>query len=122
MDEAKKAAWDEGRLERVHLKLYDNELKEWMDGHNGRREEYRLLTGLVNGELELKDDDLEFRGRHYDVREAKRLLKKVDKELEEDRQYLRGDRPAGLPRLLPDGDRRPTTSCARSSSSATTST
>ena len=31
-DEAKKAAWDEGRLERVHLKLYDNELKEWMDG------------------------------------------------------------------------------------------
>jgi Zn-dependent protease with chaperone function len=97
VDEAKKAAWDEGRLERVHLKLYDNELKEWMGGYNGRREEYRLLSGLVNGELELKEDDLEFRGRHYDVREAKRLLKKVDKELEEDRQYLEGvDRRAFL--------------------------
>ncbi len=95
--EAKKAAWDEGRLERVHLKLYDNELKEWMDGHNNRREEYRLLNGLVSGELELKDDELEFRGRHYDVREAKRLLKKVDKELEEDRQYFEGiDRRAFL--------------------------
>jgi Zn-dependent protease with chaperone function len=90
VDEAKRAAWDEGRLERVHLKLYDNELKEWMDGHNNRREEYRLLTGLVNGDLELKDDDLEFRGRHYDVREAKRLLKKVDRELEEDRRFFEG--------------------------------
>jgi Zn-dependent protease with chaperone function len=97
VDEAKKAAWDEGRLERVHLKLYDNELKEWMDGHNNRSEEYRLLTGLVNGDLELKDDELEFRGRNYDVREAKRLLKKVDKELEEDRQYFEGiDRRAFL--------------------------
>jgi Zn-dependent protease with chaperone function len=97
VDEAKKAAWDEGRLERVHLKLYDNELKEWMEGHNGRREEYRLLNGLINGELELKDDDLEFRGRNYDVREAKRLLKKVDKELEEDRQFFEGiDRRAFL--------------------------
>ncbi len=95
--EAKKAAWDEGRLERVHIKLYDNELKEWMEGHRDRREEYRLLTGLVNGELELKDDDLEFRGRHYDKREAKRLLKKVDKELEEDRQFFEGiDRRAFL--------------------------
>ena len=53
-------------------------------------EEYRLLSGLVSGELELKDDELEFRGRHYDIREAKRLLKKVDKELEEDRQYFEG--------------------------------
>jgi len=97
VDEAKKAAWDEGRLERVHLKLYDNELKEWMEGRNNRMEEYRLLSGLVNGELELKDDDLEFRGRHYDVQEAKRLLKKVDKELEEDRQYFEGiDRRAFL--------------------------
>ena len=42
---------------------------------------------MVNGELELKDDDLEFRGRH--LRRARRpsgCLKKVDKELEEDRQ------------------------------------
>src|SRR5262249_42331532 len=36
-------------------------------------------------------------GRHYDVREAKRLMKKVDKELEEDRQYFEGiDRRAFL--------------------------
>lgn len=97
VEEAKKAAWNEGRLERVHIKLYDSELREWMEGHNNRREEYRLLQGLVSGELELKDDDLEFRGRHYDVREAKRLLKKVDKELEEDRQYFEGiDRRAFL--------------------------
>src|SRR5205814_664803 len=38
-----------------------------------------------------------FRGRHYDVREAKRLMKKVDKELEEDRQFFEGlDRRAFL--------------------------
>jgi Zn-dependent protease with chaperone function len=97
VDEAKKAAWDEGRLDRVHVKLYDDELKQWMEGHKDRREEYRLLSGLVNGELELKDDDLEFRGRRYDVREAKRLMKKVDKELDEDRKYFEGiDRRAFL--------------------------
>jgi len=97
LDEAKKAAWDEGRLERVHLKLYDNELKEWMEGRKNRVEEYNLLSGLVSGELELKEDELEFRGRHYDIRESKRLLKKVDKEMEEDRQYFSGlDRRAFL--------------------------
>ncbi len=95
--EAKSAAWDEGRLERVHLKLYDNELKEWMEGRNSRMEEYNLLSGLVEGELELKQDELQFRGRHYDIREAKRLLKKVKKELDEDRQYFAGiDRRAFL--------------------------
>jgi Zn-dependent protease with chaperone function len=97
VEEAKKAAWDEGRLERVHLKLYDNELKEWMEGRNNRVEEYNLLSGLVSGELELKEEELEFRGRHYDIREAKRLLKKVDKEMEEDRQFFSGiDRRAFL--------------------------
>jgi Zn-dependent protease with chaperone function len=95
--EADSAGWNEGRLERVAAKLYDNELKEWMDGYTARREEYRLLTGLASGELELKGEDLEFRGRKYDVEEAKRLLKKVDKELEEDRQYFEGlDRRAFL--------------------------
>ena len=38
---SRRQPWDEGRLERVHVKLYDNELKEWMEGHNNRREEYR---------------------------------------------------------------------------------
>ncbi len=95
--EANKAGWNEGRLERVHVKLYDNELKEWMEGYNSRREERRLLSGLVTGDLELKGEDLEFRGRTYDVAEAKRLMKKVDKELEEDRQYLEAfDRRAFL--------------------------
>jgi Zn-dependent protease with chaperone function len=97
VDEAKRAAWDEGRLERVHLKLYDNELKEWMEGRKSRVEEYELLRGVVSGELELKNDELHFRGRYYDAREAKRLLKKVDKEMEEDRQYFEGiDRRAFL--------------------------
>jgi Zn-dependent protease with chaperone function len=97
VEEAKKANWDEGRLERVHLKLYDNELKEWMDSRKNRQEEMELLNGLIEGRLELKNDDLEFRGRNYDVREAKRLRKKVDKELEEDRQFLEAfDRRAFL--------------------------
>jgi hypothetical protein len=62
-----------------------------------RREEYNLLAGLASGELELKGDDLEFRGRKYEAKEAKRLLKKVDKELEEDREYLKSlDRRAFL--------------------------
>ena len=88
VEEAKKAGWDEGRLERVHHKLYDAELKDWMEGRKARLEEYQTLTGLIEGTLELKNDDLDFRGRTYDVRDAKRLRKKVDKELEEDRQYL----------------------------------
>ncbi len=86
--EADAARWDEGRLERVHRKLYDAELKTWVEGYRGRREEYRLLTGLTNGDLQLKGEDLDFRGRKYEAGEAKRLLKKVDKELEEDREYL----------------------------------
>jgi Zn-dependent protease with chaperone function len=90
VEEAKKAGWDEGRLERVHLKLYDSELKDWMEGRKNRVNESELLSGLVNGHLELKNDDLEFRGRRYDVQESKRLLKKVDRELEDDRQYLEG--------------------------------
>jgi Zn-dependent protease with chaperone function len=97
IEEAKKAGWNEGRLERVALKLYDAELKEWAEAHKGRREEYRLLAGLASGDLELKGDDLEFRGRKYEVEDAKRLMKKVDKELEEDRQYLEAlDRRAFL--------------------------
>jgi hypothetical protein len=97
VDEAKRAGWDEGRLERVHLKLYDNELKDWMEDRSNRCEEHRLLTGLLSGELELKDDELEFRGRQYDFREAKRLLRKVNKELDADKPYLEAiDRRAFL--------------------------
>jgi Zn-dependent protease with chaperone function len=97
VDEAVAARWNEGRLERVHLKLYDDELKQWMEGYKGRREEHRLLSGLASGELELKGQDLEFRGRKYDPHDAKRLLKKVDKELEEDREYFEAlDRRAFL--------------------------
>lgn len=95
--EAASAKWNEGRLERVALKLYDAELKAWMEGHSSRREEYRLLSGLASGQLELKGEDLEFRGRKYDPAEAKKLLKKVDRELEEDRQYFEAlDRRAFL--------------------------
>lgn len=77
--------WDAGRLERVHAKLYDDELKAWVKEHRQRLEEYQTLLGAHHGEG--KKGEVKFRGRRYDVDECKRLMKKVERELDADRDW-----------------------------------
>ncbi len=75
-------------LDQLHAQLYAEGLKARMEDYTRRQQEHYLLSGLKEGELTLKGKDFEFRGQRYLASDAKKLLKRVDKELEEDRQWL----------------------------------
>ena len=47
-----------------------------------------MLNAVANGWHRPKDDELEFRGDTYEPDDAKRLLKKVEKELDQDYQWI----------------------------------
>lgn len=86
--EARQASWSIAQLTQSHATLHDAEAKHRGQLHNKRLEERGFLNAVANGWHRPKNNELEFRGEIYDTDEAKRLLRKVDKELERDREWL----------------------------------
>lgn len=85
---SKTLPWSVPELIGAHQTLYNVEVKHRAQLHNSRLEEFGLLRAISNGWHEPKDGEFEFRGEIYDARDAKRLLKKVDRELEQDHKWL----------------------------------
>ncbi len=83
-----KHPWSITELAETHKTLYNAEVKHRAQLYYKRIEEFHLLNAVQNGWHRPKDDELEFRGEVYDLDDAKRLLKKVDKEIEKDNRWL----------------------------------
>jgi hypothetical protein len=87
--EGKALPWSTSELARIHGSLYDVEVKHRAKVHYARLEEYNVLHSIVQGWHRPKDDEISFRGDVYEVEEAKKLLKKVNKELTKDFDWLK---------------------------------
>jgi hypothetical protein len=83
-----KQPWSITELGNTHATLYNAEVKHRSQLYYKRIEELNFLTAVQNGWHKPKDGELEFRGEIYEPDDAKRLLKKVDKELEKDHKWL----------------------------------
>jgi Zn-dependent protease with chaperone function len=86
--EGSKQPWSITELGNTHATLYNAEVKHRSQLYYKRIEELNRLTAVQNGWHKPKDGELEFRGEIFEPEEAKRLLKKVDKELEQDHKWL----------------------------------
>jgi len=83
-----KQPWSITELSEAHATLYSAEVKHHAQLYYKRIDEINLLTAIINGWHHPKDDEIEFRGELHEIDAAKRLYKKVDKELEKDDQWL----------------------------------
>jgi hypothetical protein len=79
-----------GRLAAAQAALLGDDLKDRMEAFHRRQEEYNLLSGLVEGALEVKGKDFPFREGRYRATDARRLLGQVEKELDADNAWLAG--------------------------------
>lgn len=86
--EGSKQPWSITELGQTHSALFNAEVKHRSQMYYKRIEEFHLLNAVQNGWTRPKNDELEFRGEVYEPDDAKRLLKKVDKELEKDNRWL----------------------------------
>jgi Zn-dependent protease with chaperone function len=86
--EGSKEPWSITELNNTHATLYNAEVKHRSQLYYKRVEERNLMNAVANGWHKPKNDELEFRGETFDPSEAKRLFKKVDKELEKDASWL----------------------------------
>jgi Zn-dependent protease with chaperone function len=77
-----------GTLAQIHAGIYSAEVKHRAQLYNHRHEECDKLVAIANRWERPKNGEFEFRGEWYDVRDAKRLLKKLDKEYEKDEDWL----------------------------------
>lgn len=82
--------WPVPRLSAACARIYDGELKEWLEGHQKRQGEEAVLEGLKDGDLKLRQKSFPFRDQACTLKQVPELLKLVEAELEADRQYLRG--------------------------------
>jgi Zn-dependent protease with chaperone function len=88
--EGKKLARSTHELAHEHSSnLYNVEVKHRSQLHYGKLKEFNLLRAIVNGWHKARDDEIDFRGEIYDSNDARRLLKKVDKELKTDFEWLK---------------------------------
>jgi Zn-dependent protease with chaperone function len=87
--EAKLSPWPISRLMETHAGLYNIEVKHQAQLHNKRLEEFNMLVAISNGWHRPKNDEIDFRGKFYDMEEAKRLIKKVEKELKQDQEWFK---------------------------------
>jgi Zn-dependent protease with chaperone function len=83
-----KRPWSITELSEAHATLYSAEVKHHAQLYYRRIDEINLLTAIINGWHRPKDDEIEFHGEFHALDAAKRLYKKVDKELEKDDQWL----------------------------------
>ncbi|MBI2806446.1 MAG: M48 family metalloprotease [Planctomycetes bacterium] len=83
-----KQPWSITELGQTHATLYNAEVKHRSQLYYKRLEEFHFLNAVQNDWIRVKDDELEFRGEIYEPDDAKRLFKKVDKELKKDNRWI----------------------------------
>ena len=81
--------WSITELAEAHATLYNVEVKHRAQVYYKKIEEFNLLTAIKNGWHRPKNDEIDFRGELYELDDAKRLLKKVDKELIKEIDWLK---------------------------------
>ncbi len=72
----------------AHAELYGAATIARMAAHNVRSQEQRRLASLVGGQVELTGKDFEFRGNRHRRGDAKQLLDQVQKELDQDFEWM----------------------------------
>jgi Zn-dependent protease with chaperone function len=73
---------DRGRLADAHAQLYGEDLKSKMDAYKTRNEELVRLSRMASGMVQLTGKDFEHRGRRFSLAQVPRLLKEVEKEID----------------------------------------
>ncbi len=81
--------WPIAQLSQLHANLYTAEVKHRAQLHNRRMEEYDMLRAVSKGWVRVKNNEFEFRGEFYESRDASRLLRKVEREIEDDNDWLK---------------------------------
>jgi Zn-dependent protease with chaperone function len=87
--EARGCPWSIAQLSQSQANLYNVEVKHRAQLYNKRLEERNMLLPVSKGWHTPKNNELEFRGEIYDPEDAKRLLRKVERELERDHEWLK---------------------------------
>ena len=86
--QGRQTPWTIAQLSQTQAALYNVEVKHRGQLYNKRLEEHNMLVAVAKGWHRPKNNEVEFRGEFYDTEDAKRLLRKVDKELEQDQEWL----------------------------------
>jgi len=81
--------WSITELAETHATLYNAEVKHRSQLYYKRVEEKNMLVAVYNGWQKPKNDEIEFRGDIYEIDDAKRLIKKVEKEIEKDHRWIK---------------------------------
>src|SRR5262249_27594746 len=79
--------WKPELLVRLHQRLYGEDLKHRMKDHQLLRDDYDMLQAIKRNQA-TDDETFRFRGRRYEVGEVNRLIKQVQRELDEDFEWL----------------------------------
>ncbi len=87
--EADAGPWTVNQLMQAQASLYNVEVKHYAQLHNKRLQDSELLRAIANGWHRPKNDEIDFRGKLYELEDAKRLLKKVEKELKQDQEWFK---------------------------------
>ncbi|VTS01490.1 M48 family metallopeptidase [Tuwongella immobilis] len=85
VDQVGEEPWETDRLQRVYEKLY-RELEERMPEYNKTREEYHLLKAYLDDKK--APSEIPFRKGTIDRHEAKKLVKKLEKSLDDQIDWL----------------------------------
>jgi Zn-dependent protease with chaperone function len=85
---AERAGTDQ--LAEAHARLYSDDLKARMEAHQARQEDLRRVALLAHGAAELTGKDFHFRGVRYRAPDAGQLLEQVQKELDQDFDWMSG--------------------------------
>lgn len=87
-----KESWQEFEdaewLAKSHTGLSGGELADRMASHRKRQEEASKLNGISRGVMALAGKDFEHRGNRHDLADAKRLLTQVEKEIDQDFEWM----------------------------------
>jgi hypothetical protein len=86
--DAEQRPWQPATLREAHAALLAGGFARRMAAHHARREEYNVLADLQRRGGEPAAAEVEFRGRDYELGDVGRLLRKVDRELEDDYRKL----------------------------------
>lgn len=87
-EQARAASWSIAQLSQTHADLYNVEVTHRAQVHNKRLEEQAMLLGISHGGERPRNNEIKFRDKVYKPTQAKRLLRKVKKELDQDRAWL----------------------------------
>lgn len=80
--------WQPARLQQFCRRLYAGEVSERMEAYHRHRREARELAALTSDPSAVKAKTFAFRGQPRPVQDAPALLRAVEHELDQDRQWL----------------------------------